>query len=371
MINGVYTNLNNKVAFKSNNTYADDKMLKQEVQNDEVSEISSEASSAYRAYGHAMVQKPLEKLSLNDCILQLQKQGKIEGKDYNIEGCTMGNLVLCVNNQNGQRLKTVHFDNGNIEKCSCWTDYKYSPNGKLAKTISHHGDGKIPSYSDYYYNDEIPQEAFTKDKLTYNTPPEEYIEYLNKNNINYKIERCGEENNNRSIDITELDNNGKEINSTYYYYGKNSFDEKPQILSRSIYDDNEAEIKRIIFDNESTEVCTYLEKWGKGKSILRSEVPQETFTKEHITAETTSDEYIQYLKENNRKFEVKDKKDWITIKEFDDNGKEIQSTGFEKDKWKYPPDYSIIMREEYLPNGNRKRIEFSKNDTYISNFSYD
>lgn len=55
MINGVYTNFNNKVAFKSNNTCADDKMLKQKVQNDEISEISSEASNAYRAYGQAMV----------------------------------------------------------------------------------------------------------------------------------------------------------------------------------------------------------------------------------------------------------------------------------------------------------------------------
>lgn len=362
MINGVYTNLNNKVAFKSNNTYADDKMLKQEVQNDEVSEISSEASSAYRAYGHAMVQKPLEKLSLNDCIQQLQKQGKVEGKDYRLENYENGNVAIYVLNKDGQEAKRMLFDEGKID---CWEDYKYSSNGKLAKTISHHGDGKIPSYSDYYYNDEIPQEVFTKDKLTFNTTPEEYIEYLNKNNKNYKVLK-EEGENGRSVSIQELNKAEKIIQTTIWdFYGNGD-----KIVCRNLFDENEAITKRITFDDDRTDVCTHLEKWGKGKNYLKTEVPQETFTKEHITAETTPDEYIQYLRENNKKFEVVNKKDWTLIKEFDNNGKEIQSTGFDNDKWKYPPDYSIIMREEFLPNGNRKRISFSKTDTYVEKFSY-
>lgn len=334
-------------------------------------DMSSEVSSAYRAYGQSMINKPLEQLSLNDCILQLQKQGKIEGKDYHIEGCTMGNLVLYINNKDGQEAKVLHFDNGNIEKCSCREEYKYE-NGRKIKEIHYFSaDDRISMYSDYYYNDEIPQEAFTKDKLTYDTTPEQHIEYLNKNNINYKIERDGEENNNRSLYITEFDKNDKIIQSTWYYYGKNNFNQKHQMLSRSIYDSDEAEVKRIELEKDRTEVCTYLEKRGKGKSYLRKDVPQETFTKEHITAETTADEYIQYLKENNRKFKVINKNDWTSISEFDDNGKEIQSTGFETNKRNFAPDDSIIMREEYLPNGNRTRIEFSKNDTYITKFSYD
>lgn len=220
-------------------------------------EISPKVSNAYRAYGQAMLQKPLEQLSLNNCILQLQKQGKIEGKDYCIKGCTMGNLVLYVNNKDGQEEKVLHFDQGNIEKCSCWEEYKYA-NGKKIKGISHDMNGKIHNYQDYYYNDEISQEAFTK---------------------------------------------------------------------------------------------------------------------EHITAETTPKEYIQYLKENNKKFEVENIKNdgfqAIRITEFDEYGKEIQYTSFETNKENFAPDYCIIMREEYLPNGNRKRIEFSKTDTYITNYSYD
>lgn len=219
-------------------------------------EMSPEISNAYRAYGQAMVQKPLEQLSLNDCILQLQKQGKVEGKDYHIEGCTMGNLVLYVNNINGQREKVLHFDDGNVEKCNCWEDYKYS-DGKLIKIIDHTGE-KIHSYQDFYYNDEVPQETFTKDKLTYDTTPEQHIQYLKNNNINYTIDKDGEEDNNRSIRIYEIDESGKKLQETWYYYGTNKFNEKHQMLSRSQYDSNEAEVKRIELEQDRTGVCTYL-----------------------------------------------------------------------------------------------------------------
>lgn len=223
-------------------------------------EMPSEISTAYRAYGQAMIQKPLEQLSLNDCILQLQKQGKVEGKDYRIDGCTMGNIVLHVNNKDGQQTKVLHFDNGDIEKCSCREEYKYE-NGRKVKEIHYHSNNnKVSMYSDCYYNDEIPQEAFTKDKLTYDTTPEQCIEYLNKNNINYKIERDGEGDNNRSLYITEFDDNGKQIQSTWFYYGENTFDQKHQMLSRSIYNNNELETKRIELEKDCTSVCTYLEQ---------------------------------------------------------------------------------------------------------------
>lgn len=220
-------------------------------------EMPSEVSSEYRAYGQAMVNKPFEQLSFNECLLQLQKQGKVEGKDYRLENYEAGNSAIYLLNQNGQETKRMLFcTEGKID---CWEDFKYA-NGRKVKEISHLSDGKIPNYLDYYYKDEIPQEAFTKDKLTYDTTPEQYIEYLNKNNINYKIERNGEKDNNRSIYITEFDENDKRTQSTWFYYGKNKFDAKHQFLSRSSYDSNEIETKRITFDdNNRTEVCTYLE----------------------------------------------------------------------------------------------------------------
>mgnify|MGYP004464081071 CR=1 FL=1 len=331
-------------------------------------EMSPEVSSAYRAYGQAMVNKPYEQLSLNDCILQLQRQGKVEGKDYEFENCSGGSVAIYLLNKDGQETKRMLYHDGEID---CWEDYKYSSNGKLAKMISHDASGKIPMYSDYYYANEIQQENFTPDKLTYSTTPEQYIEYLNKNNISYKIDRNGEEDNNRSIVIGVFDENNKKVNSTWWYYGENKFNQNHRMLSHSMYNDDEAEIKRFEFKKDRTEVTTYLEKRGKDRSYLRTDVPQENFTKEHITAETTPDEYIQYLKENNKKFKVKEKENWISITEFDENGKEIQYTGFEKYKWKFSPDYSVIMREVHLPNGNRKRISFSKTDTCVENFSYD
>lgn len=324
-------------------------------------EMPSEVSSAYRAYGQAMVNKPLEQLSLNDCILQLQKQGKVEGKDYRLKNYGSGKTAIHMFNKNCQETKRILFQNDG--KIDCWEDSKYA-NGRKIKEISHHSDGRIPMYSDYYYNDEIPQEAFTKEKINFNTNPYDYLEYLKENNINFKVE-YGPNNINK---IEEFDENNRLIQDTTWYQDEN---DKLASCERNIYNENEACIKNIEFKKNQTIVNTRLEKWSKGKSYSRKDVPQEIFTKEHITAETTVDEYIQYLKENNKKFEVLNRKDWTIIKEFDDNGKEIQSTGFDKNREKFAPDDSIIMRTEYLPNGNTKRIQFSKTDTYIENFYYD
>lgn len=215
-------------------------------------EMPSEVSSAYRAYGQAMVNKPLEQLSFNECIFQLQKQGKVEGKDYRLENYERGNTAIYLINKNNQETKRILF--GTDGKIDSWEDYKYA-NERKVKEILHHSGGIIPYYLDYYYNDEIPQEAFTKEKLTYNTTPKQYIGYLKKNNINYKIEREGQ-GNNKSIYITEFDENSKITQSTYW-----SFYDENQIISRSIYDSNEAETKRItFFDDDRTGVCTYLEK---------------------------------------------------------------------------------------------------------------
>jgi len=331
-------------------------------------EMSPEVSNAYRAYGQAMVQKPLEQLSLNDCILQLQKQGKVEGKDYHIEGCTMGNLVLYVNNRKGQEEKVLHFDDENIQKCSCWEEYKYADSRKI-KVISHRADGKIPWYTAHYYNDQIPQEALTKDKLTYDTTPEQHIQYLKKNNINYKISKYGKENNNRDIRIEEFDENGKKAQETWYYYGRNKF------VSRSIYDDNEAETKSISFEKDKTEVCTYLEKHNE-KTYPVSDFPQESFTKEGLTGKTEPEDYLKYLNDNHIKYTIKTKnitaedenRKIVTITEFDKNDKEIQSTSFDYDL-KFP--HKSILRSTTDENGNEQRIELTEENTYVTNFYYD
>ena len=324
-------------------------------------EMSPEVSSAYRAYGQSIINKPFEQLSFKDCILQLQKQGKVEGKDYKLENYESGNTAIYLLNKDHQETKRMLFQNDG--KIDCWEDFKYS-NGRHIKTISHDADGRIPMYSEYYYNDEIPQEAFTKEKINFNTNPYDYLEYLKENNINFKVE-YGPDNINK---IEEFDENNKLVQDTIWYQDENY---KLASCERNIYNENEDCIKNIDFKKNQTIVNTRLEKWSKGKSYLRKDVPQETFTKEHITAETTADEYIQYLKENSNKFEVLNLKNGTLIKEFDDNGKETQVTCFDKNREKLAPDDSIIMREEYLPNGNRKRIEFSKNDTYITNFYYD
>lgn len=323
-------------------------------------EMPSEVSSAYRAYGQAMVNKPLEQLSFNDCILQLQKQGKVEGKDYKLENYESGKTAIYLLNKGGQETKRILFYTDG--KTDCWEDFKYADNRKV-KTIYHDENGKIPLYNDCYYNDEIPQEAFTKDKLTYNTTPEQYIEYLNKNNINYKIERDGEEDNNRSIHIDEFDENDKRIQSTWFYYGENKFGEKHQFLSRSNYDSNEAETKRITFDDNSTEVCTYLMK-HKGKTYKTKDINPEYFTKAKITYNTTPEQYINYLKQNGIKYKIKHA--GSTIIEYDSKGEEKVSTSWIHENG----NFERICRWE-LNDKNSRRLDFYKDETYVCEGSYD
>lgn len=219
-------------------------------------EFSPEANAAIMAYASPIIKKPYEKMSLNDNILRLKKEGKREGIDYNIEGCKMGNIVLYINNKNGQPKKVLHYDNGNVENVDCYETYQYQ-NGREVRCQAY-ADDKIRWYNDTYYNDEIPQENFTKEGFNYNTTPNEYIDYLKQNNIKYKIEYEVEENNNRTIYLTEYAPDGKETQCTWWYYGKRQFCEPADIVSRDLLNDNEQTIKSISFDKDSTSVRTYL-----------------------------------------------------------------------------------------------------------------
>lgn len=316
-------------------------------------EITSETSSALHAYGTALLNKPAEQLSLAENIKILKAQGKIESKDYIIDRSEMGNIILQLNNKSRQPIKILHFDNGNLKKCNGWEDYKYT-NDKLVKLYTHDENGRIPSYSDYFYNNEIPQENFTKEQITYKTKPQDYIEYLEENNINFKI--------NDDNSISEYDKNNNLIQKTEFYQDS---------LVRSIYDNNQ-ETHRIRLDKDSTEICTYLEKW-KSSVISRDELQQESFTKEHITAETTPEEYISYLQRNNIKFEIKEYKygerNILEIIEENKNGEKY--TSFELNQEKFAPTETIVTREECKPDGTRTRIQFSKIDTCIDESTYD
>ena len=221
--------------------------------------MSSDISSASRAYGLSFINKnkTIPQLSLKDMVQWFESQGKLEGKDFEIDStCTMGNTLLILKNKQGQEELTIHYDNGNHNS---WSGYEVSEyiNGKLHKQTSRDYNGNINLYTQVYDKND-KRIHHLQESLTYDTTPEEYIKYLKDNNINYNIEYTGDEENNRSVHIDVLDDDKNETKGIWFYYGENRFDEHCQFVSKSDINKNGKEYRRLTFDKNNVEVTTYI-----------------------------------------------------------------------------------------------------------------
>lgn len=328
-------------------------------------EFSPQANSAIMAYAAPVLQKPYEKMSLNEALKTLQKQGKIEGRDYTVTACEYNNTVLDILNRFRQPIKKLHYDAGITDRVSGYETYQYL-NGRQIRESSFVND-KMGYYNNSYYIDEIPQETFTKEGFRYNTTPIEYTNYLKQNNVNYKIEYEGEEDNNRSIYITEYDADDKKIQSTWWYYGERQFNQPADMVSRSLYDAEEFEDERLEFSKNRTDVCTYIEK-HKSQTYPITEFPQESFTQEHITAYTKPDEYINYLKKNNinyrtyREKNLENGNESIIVNQYK-NGSVSNATEFPQNG------ENAVYHYIHMPNKESIRFVFDKDSTTVTKYT--
>lgn len=221
---------------------------------------SSDISSASRAYGLSFINKnkTIPQMSLKDMVKWFESQGKVEGKDFEIDSsCTMGNTLLILKNNQGQEELAIHYDEGNHNS---WSGYEVSEyaNGKLYKQTSRDYNGNISCSTQVFDKNDERIQHLLEDGLTYDTTPEEYIRYLKDNNINYNIEYTGENENNRSIHIDVFDDNKRETKRIWYYYGENKFDEHCQFVSHSDINEKGEEHRRLTFDKNNVEVTTYV-----------------------------------------------------------------------------------------------------------------
>ena len=249
---------NYNVSLKGSNETLQTNHNENKLQNFSNEYMSSDVSSASRAYGLSFVNKnkTIPQMSLKDMVKWFESQGKIEGKDFEIDSsCTMGNTVLTLKNKQGQEELTIHYDNGNHNKWNCYEVSEYI-NGNLRKQTSRDENGNIMANLQVYKNDEVGH--LLEDGLSYSTTPEEYINYLKSKNVDYKIEYSGEEDNNRSVHISILDHSNKETKSVWFYYGENKFDEKCQFVSQSDYNEKGEEYRRLMFNKDNVEVVTYV-----------------------------------------------------------------------------------------------------------------
>lgn len=325
-------------------------------------EFSPQANSAIMAYAAPILQKPYEKMSLNEALKTLRRQGKIEGRDYE----TNYTSWLDIKNKRGYVTFNLIYDN-------CYDNHPatqrlfYDQNDRLVKRV-HKNNGtidKVSSIDNIYYNNEISQETFTQEGITYRTKPEDYIEYLKSNNINYKVSYENDDINNKIIRcIEEFDNENRLTQDTIWHIDDNY----NGYITRNIYNDNEESVMHYIFDKECTEVSRLFEK-SKYSELSNRVIPQESLTKEHITAYTKPDEYIQYLEDHNIRYKIKpqqygDGRKTILIKEYDNYGQETQLTGFELNG------ENRVFHEVFYPDNSRKRYEFDEENTYITTFTY-
>ena len=76
-----------------------------------IKDIAPRTNKACHAYGMAMVRKPIETLTLDDCIRQLRKDGKRPGKDFILERDGRGFAQIKIKNLYGQPTKIISYKN--------------------------------------------------------------------------------------------------------------------------------------------------------------------------------------------------------------------------------------------------------------------
>ena len=302
--------------------------------------------------------------SLEEHLTSLKANGKKEGIDYNVEKFKDDNRWLNLIDKNGNITDCIEYVDGKFVSCEINT-YQ---NGKLIKRIGR-SENRIETSEKMYYRNEYPHESFTKAGINYKTNPEQFVEYLKNNNIKYKINYEGEEDNNRSVILTEYDKNGKAIRGYWWYYGENHFDEQFPWVSVSELNENEEEIRRISFDKEKTEICDY-NYLTKTKDQNNLEYDVKTLTEAGVTYKTTPQEYIKYLNKQGIKYKIKESRELskdFEIDELDDKGNTKTSTS-----WIYEQNSNNlerICRWEESDIG-RKRFDFYPDVTETMTLRY-
>lgn len=322
-------------------------------------EISPQANSAICAYMSPVINRDsVPQIPLRAMINRLKMQGKIEGKDFNVEKFECGNVVLSINNKLGQKEKCVYYHGGDTDRWSEYEEKTYKGNKLLRSTVKNN-KGKTFLYTNYHYNNEIPQSTFKPDGLAECQTADEYVDYLKANNVNYKIEYRGRNKVNK--EITEFNDKNRKTQSTIWT--------NDELFSINKYDKNGSEIQRIDFLDNHTEVTNYPEKRVEFGEFPTEDFPQENFTDDGITYKTSPKAYINLLKNSGRNFKIykinNGKHKSINIKEFNSNGDEKLFTVWDfSDKEQH-----CIFQEKYKSNGDRIRVEVNKNNTHVEKFT--
>lgn len=301
--------------------------------------------------------------TLDEHIYSLNSKGLKNNVDYTIENWGTDRCWLEIKNKNGDITDRIEYLDGKLVGAEINT-YK---DDRLIKCIGR-SKYRVETSENFYYRDKYPQERFTDSGINHETTPEKFINYLEKNNIKYNVQYEGEDDNNRSVTLSEYDSNGKVVRNYWWYYGENKFDEKSSWVSVSEMNDNEEEVRRICFENDRTAICDY-NYLTKIKDYNNSEYNIKNLTTVGMTYDTTSQEYSDYLKKNNIKYNMKTfpNTSKIEIDEINDKGEVLTSTA-----WIYEENGNNLERicRFEMSDIGRKRFDFYPDKTSIMTLKY-
>jgi hypothetical protein len=188
-------------------------------QTEVASSVASAASMAYAAPQVNTFKAP----SFEDYVAKLNKEGKIEGKDYKIEKDEEYTDVIEFNKDNNKESKVNVWKNvdGKLEYMGS-EEYSYQGDKKIC-TDGRNANGKLEFHTHHYYNDEVPQATISHDGLTCQTKVEDYINNLKAKGVKFTEQT---EENKYSTDhiVEEYDANGKQTMKTVWVTNK----EKPE-----------------------------------------------------------------------------------------------------------------------------------------------
>lgn len=226
--------------------------------------ISKQCTAAMRAY--TQVDNVREHpISLKDYVQKLKRHGI----DFEIDASYGENTLLNIKNRRGQTVKTLHYDGGiEAKNMSGYEVMSYSDNSSIpSREAGYDTVSSRPRWINKNYKN-APSELFTKDNISINTTPKDYIKKLESKgkirNKDFFVERekitdCdGKEiPDSESIYIKEKDSAGKLTKSMCWYIDPTSTNH----VAQSYYDKDEFMHRRITFDqNGTTSVCDYYDK---------------------------------------------------------------------------------------------------------------
>ena len=183
---------------------------------------SSAASAASMAYAAPQV-NTFKAPTIEEYVAKLNKNGKVEGKDYKIEKDEEYTDIVEYNTDINKESKVNVWKNIDGKAVYLGSEeYSYNKDKRIC-TDGKDANGKLEFHTHHYYNDEIPQETISHDGLTCQTKVEDYINNLKAKGVKF-TEQTEENKYSTNHIVEEYDANGKQTMKTVWVTNK----EKPE-----------------------------------------------------------------------------------------------------------------------------------------------